>query len=97
MSGNDNLEITIDAVRSCASTLNQVGAHVSGGAAESPPTVSVPHWATSDAAGQAAARAAADLRSLGDSIAATARQIVAAVLEYEDADGRSATRLRGTR
>jgi hypothetical protein len=97
MSANPNLEINTDAVRTGASTVNSVAAGVSGGAAASPPTVSVPRWATSDAAGGAAAGAATDLTGLGDSLAATARQILAAVLDYEDSDARTATRLRGTR
>jgi hypothetical protein len=96
MDDNVDLEINTDAVRTCASTLNSVGDRVSSGAAASPPTVSVPHWATTDAAEHAVTRAVTDLTGLTDSIAATARQILATVLEYDDADARAATRLRST-
>jgi hypothetical protein len=97
MYDNADLEINTDAVRTCASTVNRVGARVAGGASAAPPTVSVPRWATSDAAALASARAGTDLTGLGDSIATTARQILAAVLDYEDADARTAGRLRRSR
>ncbi len=97
MYDNADLEINTDAVRTCASTVNRIGARVAGSASAAPPTVSVPRWATSDAAAAASARAGADLTVRGDSIAATARQILAAMLDYEDADARTAGRLRGAR
>jgi hypothetical protein len=97
MDENADLKINTDAVRTGASTVNRVGARVAGSASAAPPTVSVPRWATSDAAALASARAATDLTGLGDSVAATARQILAAVLDYEDADARTAGRLRGAR
>jgi hypothetical protein len=97
MHDNADLKINTDAVRTCASTVNRLGDRVAGGASGAPPTVAVPRWATSDAAAEAAARAVSDLTGLGESIAATARQIVAAVLDYEDADARTAGRLRVAR
>src|SRR3954452_22178624 len=94
---DDDLKITTDAVRTCASTVNRVAGRLSGAAGAPPPTVAVPRWDTSDAASAASARVAHDVSELGDSIAATARGILAAVLDYEDADGRTAARLRSVR
>jgi hypothetical protein len=68
---------------------------VAAGAGRTPE--SVPGWVTSEAAASAAETARQRLTVVGAEIAATARQIVAAVVDYEAADGRTATRLRSVR
>jgi hypothetical protein len=89
------LEIEVPEVRRCASGLAGTGARVATGADAIPEFV--PGWATSDAAASAGEAARRRLAVVGADIAATARQIIAAVIDYEAADERAATRLRGTR
>jgi hypothetical protein len=89
-------DLTVDTteVRAAASDLAAAGGRVSAGAAGTPETVAVPRWATVDAASLAAEAIRRQVAEAGAGIAATAREIVAAVLDYEAADERSATRLR---
>ena len=69
---------------------------MSAGAADTPETVAAPRWATGDATLLAADAIRRQVAEAGAGIAATAREIVAAVLDYEAADQRSATRLRAS-
>jgi hypothetical protein len=89
------LEVEVPEVRRCASGLAGTGARVATGAGRMPEVV--PDWATSDAAASAGEAARRRLAVVGADIAATARQIIAAVVDYEAADERAATRLRGMR
>jgi hypothetical protein len=94
---NHEVEIDAGGARACASGVAATGARVTDGVARTPVPVAVPHWATSDAALLAADVARQRLTAIGADIAETARQIVAAVLDYEAADERAATRLRSPR
>jgi hypothetical protein len=91
-----NSDLTVDTTeaRATASELETAGISVSAGVAETPETVAVPRWKTSDAAALAAEAIRRLVADAGAGIAATAREIVAAVVDYEAADGRSATRMR---
>src|SRR3954451_20657740 len=91
---NHDLEIDAGGVRECASGIAGTGARVLDGVARVPATVPVPPWATGDAAARAADAARRRLTQEGDDIAEAARQIVAAVLDYESADERAADRIR---
>ena len=77
-----------------ASDLSATGDRVSAGAAHPPEPVTAPRWATSDATALAAEAIRRQLAEVGAGISATAREIVAAVIDYEAADERSATRMR---
>jgi hypothetical protein len=90
-----DLEVDTGAVRSAAAAMDDLAARVSSGGSESPAPVSTPRWAATDAAGSAAEASRRQLVCTGADIAAAARQIVAAVLDYEDSDDRAASRLRG--
>jgi hypothetical protein len=90
---NPDLEIDAGEVRAGASAVAATAARVTSGA-EPPATVGVPRWAASDAAALAADAVRRTLAETGADIAATARQIAAAVVDYEDADDRAASRLR---
>jgi hypothetical protein len=85
----------VPAVRGDASGLAGTGARVAAGVGEMPETVA--GWAVSDAAVSAEDVARHRLAVIGTDIAATARQIIAAVVDYEAADERAATRLRDAR
>jgi hypothetical protein len=89
-------DLTVDTteVRATASELEAAGIRVSAGAAETPETVAVPRWKASDAAALAAEAIRRQVADAGAGIAAAAREIVAAVVDYEAADERSATRMR---
>ena len=92
---NRGLEVEVPEVRRCASGLAGAGALVAAGAGRTPE--SVPGWDTSEAAAAAGEAARQRLTVVGAEIAATARQIIAAVVDYEAADERTATRLRSVR
>ena len=89
-------DLTVDAteVRATASDLSTAGGGVSAAAADPPAAVPAPRWATSDAGAMAAEAIRRQLAEAGAGITASAREIVAAVLDYEAADERSATRMR---
>jgi hypothetical protein len=89
-------DLTVESpeVRAIASELAATGHHVSAGVADTPATVAIPRWATSDATSRAADAIRRQLTEIGADITATAREIVAAVLDYEAADERSASRMR---
>ncbi|HEV8175326.1 MAG TPA: hypothetical protein VGP91_16930 [Actinoplanes sp.] len=91
---NPDLEVDAHEMRAGASALAGTAARVTSGAAEAPATVAVPRWAASDVAALAADATRGLLAETGADIAATARQIVAAVVDYEDADDRAASRLQ---
>ena len=91
---NPDLEIDAGELRAGASAVADTAARVTDGAAEAPATVVVPRWAAGDAASLAADATRRKLAEAGAEIAATARQIVAAVVDYQDADDRAASRLR---
>jgi hypothetical protein len=91
---NPDLEVDAHEMRAGASAVAGTAARVTSGAAEAPATATVPRWAASDAASLAADGVRRRLAETGADIAATARQIVAAVVDYEDADNRAASRLR---
>jgi hypothetical protein len=94
-----NGEVQIDAmdVLDCAAALTGLGDRVAEGASgvpDPPPSTSWTVGAALTATGDAAR---AQLHAIGAEIASTARQITAAVADYEDADARAASRLRGAR
>ena len=89
-----DLEVDTDDLRRVAAALTGTAAGVSGAAAQAPPAVPAPRWATSDAAALAADAARAQLILLGADLAETARQITEAAASYEAADARAADRLR---
>jgi hypothetical protein len=91
---NPDLEVDTAAVRATAAAIDDLAARVSGGEAEAPATVTRPRWTTSEAAASAAHATRRRLADAGADIAATARQIVATALDYEDSDARAASRLR---
>jgi len=88
------LEVDTGAVRSWAAALSATGARISTDPPPSPPD---PRWSATGAAEAAAGAAERQLRALGNDIAAAARQAAAAMDDYEDADDRSAARLRTIR
>ena len=92
---NRGLEVDVPEVRRCASGLADAGGLVAAGAGRTPE--SAPGWVTSEAAVAAGEAARHRLTVVGAEIAATARQIIAAVVDYEAADERTATRLRSLR
>ena len=91
-------DLTVDTaeMRATASELGVAGDRVSAGAAATPEAVLVPRWASTDAVTLAAEVIRRQVAEAGAGIAATAREIVAAALDYEAADERSATRLRAS-
>jgi hypothetical protein len=91
---NPDLEVDTGEVRHAATAIDNLAGRVSGGTSESPAPVMTPHWATSDAAATAADATRRRLADAGADIATTARQIIAVVIDYEDADSRAADRLR---
>jgi hypothetical protein len=91
---NPDLEVDTGAVRASAAAIDDLAASVSGGEVESPVAVTTPRWAAGDAAASAADAGRRRLADAGGGIAATARQIVATVLDYEDSDERAASRMR---
>jgi hypothetical protein len=92
---NRGLEVDVPEVRRCASGLAGAGALVAAGSGGMPE--SVPGWVTGEAAAAAGEAAGQRLTVVGAEIAAAARQIIAAVVDYEAADERTATRLRSLR
>jgi hypothetical protein len=93
---NPDLAVDTAALRAAASDATAIAALVSSGVAEAPATVTLPCWATSDAAASAAGAAGHQLAGIAADIASTAQQVVAAVTAYEGADDRAASRLRAT-
>jgi hypothetical protein len=89
-----DLEVDTDDLRRAAAALTGTASRVNGAAAQAPPAILSPRWATSDAAALAADAARAQLILLGADLAETASQITAAATAYEAADARAATRLR---
>lgn len=89
-----DLAVDTTEVRATASELDAAGTRVSTGAKETPETVATPRWATTDALALAAEAIRRQVADAGAGITATAREIVAAVVDYEATDERSATRLR---
>jgi hypothetical protein len=92
-----DLEVDIAAVHAAAESVDDLAARVTAGAAESPRPVPVPRWATSDAAEEAADAVRRELAAVGWAIGATAREIIATILDYDAADERAAARLRSAR
>lgn len=90
-----DFEVDVPAVRGGAAGLTGIGARVAAGVGEAPEPVA--GWAISDAAVTAEYVARHRLAVTGTDIGATARQIIAAVVDYEAADERAATRLRDAR
>jgi hypothetical protein len=89
-------DLTVDTteVRAAASDLSAAGRQVSAAAMDPPDPVSAPRWATCDATALAAEAIRRQLSELGVGITVTAREIVAAVLDYDAADERAAVRMR---
>ena len=92
-----NLDVDARAVRDCASALAGCGARVAAGAAQAPPAVLVPRWATSDAASALDGAAQTWLAKIGSGVEAASRQLTATADDYDAADDRSADRLRAVR
>jgi len=82
------------ALRACAAAVADTGARVVAGAARAPAADPVPRWATSEALAGLAGATRTRLSALGVGIEDAARQIGAAVDDYQDADDRAARRLR---
>jgi hypothetical protein len=93
---NPDLKVDTDDLRPAAAALAGTAARVTGAAAQAPPAVLFPRWATSDAGVLAADVARAQLPLVGADLAETARQITEAAAAYEAADDRAAARLRST-
>lgn len=92
-----DLEVVADALRAGSADLADTAAQLTAGAARPPTPPLVPRWATTDAATLAAEAAQQQLAGIGAALAAAARQISATAADYEAADGRAASRLRGSR
>jgi hypothetical protein len=92
-----DLDVDAGAVRDCASAVAGSGARVAAGAAQAPPAVLVPRWATTDAASALDASAQSRLATIASRVAAASRQLTATADDYEAADVRAADRLRVAR
>ena len=92
-----DLEVDAAGMRQCASGLAHTADRVGSGVRVAPEPVAGPRWVTTDAASLVADAARRSVTSIGEQIGSTARQIVAALVDYEDADDRAAGRLRGVR
>jgi hypothetical protein len=88
------LEVDAAAVRAWATALAATAARIS---TDPPPAPTGPPWLSTAAVSAAADVARGQLRALADDITAAARQASAAADDYDDADDRAASRLRGTR
>ena len=93
---NPDFEVDTQAVRDAASDTAELAAEVSSGATDPPEQVTVPRWATADAAAEATLAVRRQAATLAADIAEAADQIIAAVVDYEDADQRAASRMRAT-
>jgi hypothetical protein len=93
------MTFTVDetALRDCVSALAATGARVVAGAAQAPPAVAPPRWASSDAADAAAGAAQDAATRLGSQIRGAADLVTACAEEYGAADDRAARRLRSVR
>ncbi len=93
------MTFTVDetALRACVSALAATGARVVAGAAQAPPAVAVPRWASSGAAEGAAAAAQDTLLRLGADVHAAADRVSASAAAYRAADDRAVLRLRAVR
>ena len=89
-------DLTVDSteVRAAASDLSAAGRRMSADAMDPPDPVSAPRWATGDATALATEAIRRQLSELGAGITATAREIVAAIMDYDAADERAAVRMR---
>jgi hypothetical protein len=90
-----HLEVDTAAVRVVAADVSRLADRVSAGLAESPVPVSVPRWSTTDVAGDAADAARRSLAEAAFAVGETAREIIAALHDYQAADERAEARLRG--
>ena len=91
---NPDFEVDVAALRAAAEDARGLAKRVAADAGEVPAPVIVPRWATADAVVLATAEMGSFGAGIAAGIAATADQIVAAVVDYEDADGEAAARLR---
>jgi hypothetical protein len=82
------------AVRACAADRADTGAQVVAGATGAPAADTVPHWETSAALAGLVDVSRRGLAFAGSEINTAARHVRAAVDDYQDADDRSARRLR---
>jgi hypothetical protein len=82
------------AVHACAAAVADTGAQVAAGATGAPAADPVPRWATSDALTELVVAARRELGALGSDLYSAGHKIRAAVDDYQDADHRSARRLR---
>jgi hypothetical protein len=92
-----DLEVDAGAVRDSAFALAGSGARVAAGAAQAPPAVLIPRWATSDTASALTTAAQAWLTTIASDVTAAGRDLTATAGDYEAADDRSANRLRAVR
>lgn len=93
---NPDFEVDTQAVRDAAADTAELAAQVSSGATDPPEQVTVPRWATADAAAEATVAVRRQAATIAADIAEAADQIIAAVVDYEDADQRAASRMRAT-
>jgi hypothetical protein len=90
-----HLEVDTVAVRAVAADVSRLADRVSAALAEVPAPVPVPRWSTSDAAGDAADAARRSLAEAAWAVGEAAREIIAALHDYQAADERAESRLRG--
>lgn len=91
---NPDFEVDVAALRAAAGDAQELAKRVADDADDLPAPVIVPRWATADAAVLATGEMGSLVGGIAAGIAETADQIVAAVVDYQDADRRAAARLR---
>lgn len=89
-----DFEVDVAALRAAAEDARVLAKRVADDADDLPAPVIVPRWATADAAVLVTGEMGSFGAGIAAGIIATADQIVAAVVDYEDADRRAAARLR---
>jgi hypothetical protein len=92
-----DLDVDAGAMHDCASAVAGSGARVAAGAAQAPPAVLVPRWATADTASALTAAAQAWLATTASHMTTASRQLTATADDYMAADVRAAHRLRAVR
>jgi len=92
--GNPDIEVDGAAVRAATGSAAELAAQVSSAAQDPPAQVIVPRWSTTDAAAEATEAVRRQAANIAADIAEAADQIIAAVVDYEDADQRAASRMR---
>ena len=92
-----DFEVDTEELRRHTTEAAAVADRIIGAAGDAPLPDPSPRWAVADAAALAADSARQQLQLLGTDLTETARRIGAAAAAYEEADARTATRLRMSR